>query len=187
MTTYDVRGGTSETSEIIILPSDVYRMKIVSATIEDDQFNVQKDGTPEKKFVIVWEVSALTTEQQEAADDDADLEAYIGQKVWQRFAPFYREKRAGGPTNFKAFIDSLRDQGHLEGFDPGNFDPEDLLDIEQRVSVLQYTKTMGDNAGKPGNKVAGVMPLKRKKGKTAETKAEKNTPQTIETDDDLPF
>lgn len=186
------KGGGSSNEERPVLPTDIYRMKIVEAGIEDDSFaKPNKDGSLPQKIVLTWEVSWLTEEQQEAADEAG--EEWLGVRVWSRFAPYYGDVRAGGPSKFKAFIDSLREQGHLTDFDPDNFDVEDLVDIEQRVSVEKYIKTMGANAGQPGNKATAFAPVRpTKKGAKGATTAvvrppARNVPQPIEDDSEIPF
>lgn len=174
------RGNGTSATDDVILPTDVYRMKIAWADIEEDRFaEPNKDGTKPEKLVMRWEVSALTPEQQEQDDADDLLKG----KVWQRINPYYGPVKDGGVSKFKAFIDSLVEQGFLEDFDPTEFDTEDLVELEQRVSVEHYIKGQGPNAGQPGNKVVSVMPLKRKK--TAEKAPAKK--KTIEEDEDLPF
>lgn len=197
-------GGTFEDRPII--PTDIYRMKIIEAKMEDDKFNPNKDGTFPQKLVLTWEMSVLTEEQQEAADDAE--EDWSNVRVWSRFAPYYGTVKAGGPSKFKAFIDSLVDQGLLE-LNLDAFDVEDLIDIEQRVSVERYIKTMGQNAGQPGNKAIAYAPVRTKKNSNKATvnlkaKAEqipdpavvestrpgRNVPQPIGADDEdeaLPF
>jgi hypothetical protein len=148
-------GGGGASGDFKLLETDVYRMKIVAATLEEDQYaEPLNDGTKPVRLVLRWEVSAAGEDQ----DDDVK-----GCAVWQRFAPWYGTVRDGGPSKFKAFIDSLREQSYLASFDPSAFNLEDLVSIEQRVSVEKYAKTMGPNAGKPGNKVVGILPLKRAK------------------------
>lgn len=166
-------GGSSK--EFKLLESDVYRCKIVSSIMEEDQFaEPNRDGTKPLKLVLRWEVTEATDEQ----DDDV-----VGCAVWQRFNPFYGTVREGGPSKFKAFIDLLREQGFLPNFIPNDFETDDLIDIEQRVNIEKYAKSMGVNAGQPGNRVASVLPLKRKKAQG------KNVPQPVEEleDADLPL
>lgn len=170
------------TGDSIILPSDVYRMKIVSAVVEEDKFaEPYNDGTKPEKIVVAWEVTQVTDEQDEA---------FIGAKVWQRFNPWYGTVKAGGPSRFKEFIDKLVEQGLLT-FDPDNFDTDALIGIEQKVSVEEYKKTMGVNLGLPGNRITQVMPLVRKKTVTLTKPATpvRNVPQPLAAmeEADLPF
>lgn len=160
MTAYNTqRGGTGSTAEFTILETDVYLMEIVKSTIEENQYaDPNKDGSKPEQLVLTWQVYELTQDQAETEG----AEDYLEQKVWQRLAPYYGPVRDGGVSKFKAFIDGLRDQGLLEDFDPQAFEPESLVGIKQRVSVEKYTKGQGPNAGKPGNKVVTVMPLRRK-------------------------
>lgn len=166
--TQERRGGGG-TGDFKLLDTDVYRMKIADATLEEDQFaEPLNDGTKPIRLVLRWEVTETS--------DDQD-EELTGCAVWQRFNPWYGAVRDGGVSKFKSFIDALREQGHFPGFDPNAFNTDDLVGIEQRVSVEKYTKTMGPNAGKPGNKVVGVLPLKR--SKAAKTAEPKNVPQPV--------
>jgi hypothetical protein len=167
------------TGESIIIPSDVYRMKITSAAIEEDQYaEPYNDGTKPEKLVLCWEVSQVTDEQEDI---------FLNAKVWQRFNPWYGTVKAGGPSNFKAFIDKLVEQG-LITFDPDNFDTDALVGIEQKCSVEEYTKTMGVNKGQPGNKITQVMPLTRKKTAAPAPKPQPvhNVPQPID-EEELAF
>lgn len=160
-------GGSSTTTDRPILPTDMYRMKCIEAEIKDNTFEKpNKDGTQPQKLSTVWEITTLTEEQAEAAEEAG--ETWVGVRMWKDFAPYYGDVKDGGPSKLKEFIDSLGAQGHLEGFDPDSFDLEKLVGIEQKVSVLNYTKTMGPNTGSQGNKIVGFAALKPKKnGKAA--------------------
>ena len=62
------KGGSSD-KEFILLPSDIYRMKVTKAVVEENRFaDVQKDGTRPQQLVLTWEVTQLTDEQKEAAE-----------------------------------------------------------------------------------------------------------------------
>jgi hypothetical protein len=177
-------GGSGEARPV--LPTDNYRMKIVEAKLEEDNYGkVNKDGTKEEKFVVVWEMSVLTEDQQEAeAEAEEDWSTV---RIWSRFAPYYGDVRAGGPSKLKEFIDGLREQGLLPNFDPDSLEPESLVGIEQRVSVVRYIKTMGPSAGQPGNKPSAYSPVRQpKKAKTA---APAPQPVAVEADEDgdIPF
>lgn len=168
-----------------VLPTDIYRMRCVEADIKDDTFaKPNKDGTMPQKFSTVWEVVSLTEEQQEAADEAG--EKWTGVRVWKDFALFYGTVKEGGPSKLKAFIDSLVEQGALASFDLATFDTDSLVDIEQRCTVEQYIKSQGVNVGKPGNKITAFTALKRSRKPDAKPVA-KNTPQPVESDEDLPF
>ena len=179
------RRGKSTSGDMELLETDVYRMKITRAVIEDDQYGEpDKNGLLPVKLVLTWEVSGVTDEQ------DADC---MGLAVWQRFNPYYGMVRDGGPSKFKAFLDGLAEQDLLPDFNPANpFDTDMLVGIEQRVNVENYAKTMGPNAGKPGNRVVGTLPLKRKAAAKAAKPEAKNVPQVVadgevDEDADLPF
>lgn len=182
------RTGGASTSNFVVLPSDVYRMKIIKSVVEENRFaDPNKDGSKPLQVVITWEVTTLTEEQLDAmaeAEEDWDTAT-----VWQRINPFYGPVRAGGVSKFQAFIDALVAQGYLAGFDPAAFDPDSLVGIEQRVNVERYIKSQGDNSGQPGNKVVSVLPLKSAKQRR---EAQRNKPVEVETPADaageaLPF
>jgi len=172
------RNGTGSGDERPVLPTDIYRMKIIEAKLEDDTFaKPDRDGVLPQKIAITWEMSILTEEQQEAADEAGEDWSTV--RVWTRFNPYYGTVKAGGPSKFKAFLDSLQAQGLLPDFDVEAFDVESLVDIEQRVSVERYIKTMGVNAGQPGNKAIAFAPVKAKK---PALKIPINIPQPVEDD-----
>jgi hypothetical protein len=171
------RQGNGST-EFKLLETDVYRMKIAAATLEEDQYaDPQGDGSKPIRLVLRWEVTEATEDQ----DEDV-----VGNAVWHRLNPWYGSVRDGGASKFKAFIEQLRDQGLLADFNPQAFDVESLVRIEQRVSVEKYSKTMGPNAGKPGNKVVSVLPLRRTKRAAENGKPPAAKPSAVE-DLDLPF
>lgn len=156
------RRGGGDSKDFVVLPSDVYRMKILKAVIEENRFGEPlNDGTKPLQLVLTWEVTTLSEEQADAAADAE--EDWSAATAWQRLNPYYGPVRDGGVSKFKAFVDNLRAQGHLQDFDPELFDPETLVGIEQKVTIERYIKSHGDNAGKPGNKVVSVLPLPRAK------------------------
>lgn len=172
------RRGGSATGEMELLETDVYRMKIARATIEENQYaDPLADGTKPDQLVLCWEVTEPIGEQDDSV---------VGLAVWQRINPYYGPVRDGGVSRFKAFIDSLVEQGFLAEFDPQAFDTDALIGIEQRVSVENYIKSMGANVGKPGNKVVQVLPLSRKKGQAKAAPVRKNVPVEVD-DDGMPF
>jgi hypothetical protein len=166
-----------------VLPTDIYVMTIAEAAMEDDKFaEVDREGNAPQKLVLKWETSKLTAEQQEAGIG-------MGEPVWHRFNPYYGTVKAGGPSKFKAFVDSLIEQKLL----PARFTPADFVGIVQRVSVEEYTKTMGANVGKPGNRITAVAPLQpvRRAQRPMVQPASTPTVTTLPTEgqdaDDLPF
>jgi hypothetical protein len=165
----------SQAQQYDVLPTDVYVMKIADAKREEDTFNSNKDGSHPIKLVITWEVDRLTEEQDES-------EVAVGTRVYQRMAPWYGITKDGAPSKYKAFVDGLLQQGLIE---PVFDDEADLVGLVQRVSIEQYTKTMGANAGQPGNRVVSVMPLKR--GKKAPTPPRQPAAAVLDDDSDLPF
>lgn len=158
---------SSNSEDRPILPTDTYHMKVIDSKIEPDQFDKKKDGTPRDKLVLTFEMVDLTPQQQKAAKKlDQDWSEI---RLWYRLNPFYSTVKAGGPSKFKEFLDNLVEWGLLT-LNLEAFDPEALVGIELKCTVVKYTKTMGDNAGKPGNKIVAFAPL-----------------ETAETDDGLPF
>ena len=171
------QGGGGSSKDFVLLPSDIYRMKVTKATVEENRFADPKpDGSKPLQIVLTWEMTVLTDEQRDASDEAG--EDWDTAAVWQRLNPYYGPVRDGGVSKFQAFIDMLREQGYLENFDPDAFDPESLLGIEQRVNVERYYKSMGENAGKPGNKVVNVLALKRPK-KAKEAAPTRNVPIAV--------
>lgn len=185
MAPFNATQGTYEAKEFEILPSDIYRMKVVKADIQQNTFAEQKkDGTYPEQLVLCWEVSQVLGEQDEGV---------VGLSVWHRMAPWYGDTRRG-PSKFKEFVDSLIAQKLLpDDFDPEQSDTDDFIGIEQRVNVEEYLKTMGVNKGQPGNKIVSLLPLvaqKRAPVKAARPTVSarpRNAPQPIESDEDLPF
>lgn len=176
------RAKQGDNKERPILPTDVYRMKILEAKLEENTFaKPNKDGSKPMEIVLTWEMNGLTDEQAEVADERG--EDWSDVRVWQHMAPYYGDVKDGGPSKFKAFIEQLRKIGYLTDFDLTAFDIDSFVGVEMKVSVLEYTKTMGPNAGSPGNKVAGVAPIR---------KGARNAPQPVKIpatteDEDLPF
>jgi hypothetical protein len=172
MTTMDLTqrtGGSSSSQDRPVLPTDSYRMRIMDAKLEDDTFaKPNNDGSLPQKFVLTFEMTTLTEEQQEAASDtDQDWSEV---RIWHRFNPFYGLVREGGPSKFKEFLDNLI-AWQLVMVDLRAFDITSLVGIELKCSVVQYTKTMGANKGQPGNKITGFAPIKAKR---------KNAPQAAD-------
>lgn len=133
-----------------LLPTDTYLMKISEASLEDDKFaEPDRDGNVPQNVVLVWEVAKVTPEQ-------ADAGITVGERVWQRIRAHFGMKKDGTPSRFLAFIQSLVEQKLLPA---GEFTVDDLVGIQQRVVVEQYTKTMGANVGQLGNRVSSVSPL----------------------------
>lgn len=175
-------GGSSEWAP---LPTDTYLMKIAEALIEDDKFaEVDRDGKQPQKLVLTWEVTKLTPEQEQAG-------VKVGEKVWQRLNPYYGTTKDGNPSKFMAFVQSLVEQKLLP---VGEFSVGDFVGITQRVLVEEYTKTMGANAGKQGNKVTSVASLtvqRRQKPMVQPSTPAVSQAKPLPTDnpdtDDLPF
>jgi hypothetical protein len=178
-------GGSGEARPV--LPTDVYRMKIMDAKIEDDKWaKPNKDGVLPIKLALTFEITTLTEEQQEAAaEEDQDWDTV---RIWHRFNPFYGDVKAGGPSKFKAFIDDLVKWGLLNIPDMNTFDVETLVGIELKCSVAEYTKTMGDNAGQPGNKITAFAPIRKaSKGKNVPQPVTVDAPAGDGENDDLPL
>lgn len=161
MATVAVRtGGGEQTYEP--LPADIYYMRIREADITLSQFK-DKNDNEQYQLALVWEISRLTAEQQDAEIDDTRW-------VRQWISLYYGETK-NGPSKLKAFIDNLQSQGLLEEFDPavGEIDSDWFTGIEQRVTL---------NIKGNYNNVVMVSPLKvAKKNAAAPTK---NQPHRIE-------
>jgi hypothetical protein len=163
-----------------LLPTDVYRMKIKKAEIRPNTFaEPLEDGTQPDQLALIWEVSETIGDQDEGV---------VGLSVWQNLAPWYGTGKRG-PSKFKILMDSLMSQGLLPNdTDFDAFDTDVLIDIEQRISVEEYTKTMGQNKGQLGNRIVTVMPLKAmKKQAPTNRPVPRNVPRAIEGDENLPF
>lgn len=167
-----------------VLPTDIYRMRIIDSKMEDDTFaKPEADGTFPQKLAITFEVSTLTEEQQEAADEAG--EEWDEVRIWHRFNPYYGTIKAGGPSKFKEFIDNLI-EWKLIAINLGAFDVTALVGIELRCSVVKYNKTMGANVGKPGNKITAFSPVKKARaGKNVAEPVSVDAPQAVDEDADL--
>ena len=169
-----------------VLPTDIYRMKILESKMEDDTFaKPGPDGFLPQKIALTFEVTALTEEQQDAAAEAG--EDWDTVRIWHRFNPYYGTVKAGGPSKFKEFIDNLVSWGLLKGLDLNAFDVEALAGIELKCSVSQYTKTMGENAGKPGNKITAFSAVRKPAAnrKNAPEPVTVDQPQSVDEDADL--
>lgn len=166
MAPIQIRTGGSTTSEYEAYPADTYYCQIRQAEVTESKFK-DKDGNAQYQLALVWEVTRLTAEQEEAGIEP-------GKWFRQWFSLYYGETQRG-PSQLKAFVDSLSAQGLIE-FDPDAFDPDTLIGLEQRVSV--GTKFAQD--GREVNAVLGVAPLKiaKKSAKPAPAPA-KNAPQHV--------
>jgi hypothetical protein len=166
---------TTSSEDRPVLPTDVYRMKILESKMENDTFaKPNKDGSIPQKVALTFEITTLTEEQQELANEAG--QDWDTVRVWHRFNPFYGDVKAGGPSKFKEFLDNLVKWGLLS-LNLEAFDPECLVGIELKCSVAEYTKTMGDNAGKPGNKITAFAAVRKGKGK--------NVPEPVDTREEL--
>jgi len=154
--TQPTRTSSGGSEERPILPNDNYRMKIIDSKIEPDQFDKEKDGTPRDKLVLTFEMADLTPQQQKAAKKAGQDWSEI--RLWFRLNPFYDVVKAGGPSKFKEFLDNLIAWNVVQ-IDLTAFDPACLIGVELMCMVVKYTKTMGDNAGKPGNKIVSFAPI----------------------------
>ncbi len=155
----------------VLLPTDIYRMKVIKSVYGDNPFaDLEKDGTKPKQITLTWEVSELTQDQADEAE--ALGEDWDTATVPQYIKPFYGDVKAGGPSVFKGLVDSLVAQNLIPEFDPDDFDTDSFLGIEQRVNVQKYTKQQGENSGKPGNKVIDVLPIKAARTRKPVTEAQ---------------
>lgn len=189
MAKFNATAGTYDTKTFEVLPTDIYRMKIVRADIQQNTFAEKKaDDTYPEQLVLCWEVTQVIGEQDEGV---------VGLSVWHRIAPWYGDTKRG-PSKFKALVDSLVEQKLLsDELDLNDIDTDWFVGIEQRVNVEEYIKTMGQNQGSPGNRVLTVLPLTKKPLAKAAQPARpqvglrKNTPQPIDGEEvpagEIPF
>ena len=167
MAPIQIRTGSSTSNEYEVFPADTYYCRIAKSEVTESKFK-DKDGNAQFQLALVWEVSRLTAEQEEA-----DLET--GKWFRQWFSLYYGETQRG-PSQLKTFVDSLSAQGLIE-FDPDAFDPDALIGIEQRVSVgVKFAQD-----GREVNQVLGVAPLKmaKKAGAKPAPAPAKNAPQHV--------
>jgi len=157
MAKFNAAKGTYEPKDFDLLPTDIYRMKVVKADIQQNTFGEQKeDGTYPEQLVLCWEV---TQARKPTDEDPGQDEGVIGLSVWYRISPWYGTTKRGD-SKFKQLVDSLIEQQLLgSDFDPENMDTDWFMGIEQRVDVELYKKTQGANKGQDGNKVVRVLPL----------------------------
>ena len=163
MTVVSLTGSNSgnTTTDRPTLPTGLYRVKCVESSLKDDPFaKPNKDGSLPQKITTVWEVTQLTQEQVEAAEEAE--EEWAGVRLWKDFKIFYGMTKEGAASQLKEFIDSLRAQGYLEDFDPDapDINLDTLVGIEQKANVLKYKKAQGPNVGQWGNKIGNFEPLK---------------------------
>jgi hypothetical protein len=184
-------GGGGMAGTRAILPTDSYRMRCIEAKMEDDTFaKPDRDGTLPQKLVLTFEVTTLTDEQEEIAQERE--EEWDKVRIWHRFNPYYGVVREGGPSKFKEFLDNLVTWGVIPTLNLEAFEVESLTGIELKCSVVEYLKTMGVNQGQPGNKITGFAAVRNgKKTRNVPTPvsvaevAPAATP--IITDETLPF
>jgi len=164
-------GGSGMSGTRAILPTDSYRMRVIEAKMEDDTFaKPDRDGSLPQKLALTFEVTTLTDEQEEIAQERE--EEWDKVRIWHRFNPYYGTVREGGPSKFKEFLDNLVSWGLLPALNLEAFEPESLNGIELKCSVVEYLKTMGVNQGQPGNKITGFAAVRAGK-KT------RNVPQPV--------
>lgn len=179
-------GSTGEARPV--LPTDTYRMKVLECKMQDNTFEKpDKDGNLPQQVVLTFEITTLTDEQQEMAEErDEDWSAV---RIWHRFAPYYGDTKTGGPSKLKEFLDNLVSWGLIPSL-TNELDLETLVGVELRCTVLNYAKTMGENVGKPGNKITGFAPVRQpKKGKNVPlplASVEEIRPAAVE-EEALPF
>lgn len=185
--------GGSSAGERPVLPADNYRMRIVDAVMRENKLEKPyADGSYPLNISLTWEVTALTEEQHDVAEERG--EEWIGVRVWQDLNPYYGDVKDGGPSKFKAFVDKIRGAGHLPAFDPKDFDIGELIGIEMKCLLKEHIRTMGANVGKPINKVVDVSALRAPRGQGANVsvkqpaapRAAVNTPVAV-ADGDIPF
>lgn len=150
-----------QSSTYTVLPGDTYYMKCTNAWVERNikfgQEAYDKTGEYPKQFVMDWAVSRVTAEQQEAG-------IQLGESVRKYFSNIYMGMtKDGKPSVFKAFTDSLIEQGLL----PRKFTPKDFINIEQRIVVEVVQKANGYD----GNRITAILPLRPQRRAAAPAQA----------------
>lgn len=192
--------------DFTLLPSGKYVMRITEAKETENKFaKPNRDGSKKMQVQIRWELARLTAAQQamisnvpgtEDFDDeqpylepDEALEVGVA-TVMQYMTPLYamiknRDTGKEEPTPWKVFIDTLYEQDIIGD----TFELDNLLGVEQLVTVNKAPKQQGDNAGKMGNKVAKVGQIPQRKTAAPKTPAKPTLPAgTPQTEDSaLPF
>src|SRR5262249_24551605 len=80
-----------------------------------------------------------------------------GTRLYQHLTLWYGDKKKGGASKLKAFLDTLVEHGELAPIDPQAIDIDLVNGIEQRIMVERYTKGNGPNAGQAGNRIVGIV------------------------------
>ncbi len=147
------------TSEYVPLESDTYRVKCVGARVAPSKFADDTTGEYREELTLVWELVEPVTHPDEPTKKYSD-------RLYQHMSTFWGNTKAGTPSKYTAFFQQLaaenllKDECWIAG--AGEADNQgDLINLERRVLVQKYQKTMGPNAGQWGNKIVDVLPLKR--------------------------
>lgn len=173
-----------------ILPSETYRMRIIEAVVQEDNFGKpDKDGKRPEQVVLTFEMSVLTDEQQDIAEEKGEDWSTV--RIWHRFAFFYGTVKAGGPSKLKEFLDNLVTWGLIPALDLEAFELTSLVGVELKCIVAEYKKTMGENVGQPGNKITGFAAVRTRgaKARNVPTPVDVSdvAPAASVSDEDLPF
>src|SRR5262249_26663146 len=97
-----------------VLATDTYHAKIIDVTLQDNQYAPQNNGDePSKELVVTWEVIGTLDEQEDAV---------IGTRLYQHLTLWYGDKKKGGASKLKAFLDTLVEHGELAPIDPQAID-----------------------------------------------------------------
>lgn len=183
MAKVNLKGG-SKPESYQALPTDFYVMQIRRVTLEDDQYaDPNRDGSQPQQIVVNWEMHSLTPEQEQAG-------VTMAEGVREYYKPYYGPLKAGGPSRFQEFIDTIRGLGYLADFDIDDFDTDSLVGIVARLNVVEYTKSKGKYAGEKGNRVAAHLPVQRLGSSPRLIPARRNVPVAVNTNDpdlDIPF
>ena len=130
------KAGGNGGGDFVLLPTDIYRMKVIKSIYGENPFSEpNKDGTKPMQITLTWEVAELTADQADEAE--ALGEEWDNATVPQYINPFYGDVKAGGPSRFKALVDSLVAQNLIADFDPADFDPDCFLGVGEHPEVCQ--------------------------------------------------
>lgn len=160
MPTFDLtKPEESEGGEWTPLATGEYVMKIAEAQVAKNPFP-NDDGEFDDQLKITWELAEWNPDYEAAGYQQR-------QKVFWQMRPWYGSGKRGD-SKFKAFIDDLKRQELIKNINDMYIAGEkeapnqgDLIGITQRVMVEYYVKTMGKNAGQPGNRVLAVAPPRK--------------------------
>ncbi len=156
MPNFNARQTEESTSTFTPLETGEYVMRITKAQIAPSIFANDK-GSFDDELKLRWELAEWNSDYEDAGYEE-------NQAVFQQMRPWLGTT-SKGPSKFKQLIDQLLEERLIpEDFwiaGEGEDDTQgDLIGVRRRVMVEKYTKSKGQNAGKPGNRVLAWAPLK---------------------------